>query len=106
MELSWAQMERHFRGDLPKGRIVFSTGTHVVKDLELQRNVKRKVPYFAIRYEGLNDFISEPATPEIIAAHPQEFAVYEQQIERGNIEPYDGYGEVDNEHCELLQAVK
>lgn len=101
MDLSWRDMDRHFRGETPTGKIVFSTGTRVEKNLELRRNVKKRITYYAeIFPTNQNDYISKPAPQEIIDAHPHEFAEYLAKIDKGLMEPFDGYGEKE-ENCAL-----
>jgi len=101
MDLTWRDMDRHFRGETPTGKIEFSTGTDVEKNLDLRRNVKRKVVYYSeIFPANQNDRISKPAPQEIIDSHPQEFAEYLAKIEKGLMAPFDGYGEKE-ENCAL-----
>jgi hypothetical protein len=85
-ELTYRELDEHFRGKPPNKLYEFSTGYQIDHEASLAqgKTVKRPVTMICIYYKGLTDRVSRPATQQQIQDHPAEYAEYLEQIRRGN----------------------
>lgn len=105
------EMEYSLWGKRQKEKAVFTTGHKLDVDASKAagKRVSRSVPYIAITYPGQRDFHSKPATQAQIQKYPEAFAKYQEDIRRGNQEPYEGWVELGGapdrqEHGEMEEG--